>query len=387
MTVLQNTYLHACSHTVFVFQNATILNSKQLSSEEFEPIVGSNFHYIVLFMSNPFNFERELKFYLWIFQALGLQQFSIDGISKGIKAKKRSNGFIVYFVVQISILIFFLVIIEYYFPVKISNKISVGTAISVLLKFFGNVIYLAQTISLLLLALINANSQYKVFICFHQIMQQFHQKLQTTIDYSKFRRTYLVCGSFFVVIFLVESIIESYHYRIANSNALIVLIHIVAVIVNLINHFSGFVYGFYVQLFNFHVKHLRENLEKLIELKNDSPVIYQPMSLVEPSSTYKDSPHFINQFSSIKAIHLSLWEVFTMVDQCNGKTISLFLFELAFTLVNSGYLLFVELVTDSIRENIIHNVVIMFCYFLYLLVIVHSSEGPSYEVGKTSVRE
>lgn len=330
---------------------------------------------------NKRSFERELKPCLYVFQFLGLQQFSISGLSKGIKTSGRSCVYTFCFIAQLVFFVGFFLVYNYYFPFRIKPRSSVGTTISILLDFVAVLLFFVETICLLISACVTTNSQYRVFLSFFDILNEFSEKMEVIVDYRKFKKTFRKLCFVFIFMYLLEFIVIFYNDGDIEYQIWFFIVQAVAALVSMTNNLVGLLHIFYTELLNFHFKILRETLMRSIDTKDQLKTIYNakvPIKLIE---TRNDFYKFL---SNVKHTHLSLWKTCKQIDECIGKTVSIFLFQLAFSLLNHGYRCFMELVSDA-NINFYYSIAVISFAFVSLILVVRSSEKPGNEVMKLQV--
>lgn len=326
-------------------------------------------------MKQKSNFESELKSCLIVFQLLGLHLFSIKGISKLRNNHQRGLTwvFFVYFVILMTFIVAVSVIaIEVGDPGNQTNQ-SIGSLIVILLDGVSSVLFYGQSAMFLLFSLMSANDQYKVFLNLNSINEEFYFRVNTKLDYSKFKRSFHVKNFAFIaihtvgVILLAFSVSESYIRWICEASAFVV------------NRYILFLFIFYTELIYFNLKNLENCLKKSIDChvsRNGS--VFPVRTVLRPC----DSENFNKQLTSMKIIHLSLHKTIKIVNKSFGKQISVYLLQQMFTLMSAGYRLFVGLVSIKIHVNNTQNLLeIIFCLAV-LYITVRSSQKPARVVSQ-----
>lgn len=323
-------------------------------------------------MSTASDFESELKKCLILFQVLGLQQFSISGISKDTKNSGKSWKIFAQLVLVVLLEVSFVVLACIAAPWKIFG--AARTGVHVVLYQARRFSYFAEGFFFLVLAFVNANGQFKVLQSFHQIMKEFKEKLEVTIDYSKFRKAFM-WRILFVGSFTVTTQVVALFYYLNNSeknfwNILGAGFRFLELFNASIHVYPGLVFVFYVDIFNLHLRTLRKSLENTLQ-KLDAE---RNLILVKSAGE-------LQQLSTIKSIHLLLCETHKQINDSVGTTVAFFLLHAILILILHGYSCFLALIShdfDNFDFWIRINAAVF--HVIFLVVIVHASEGHRSEV-------
>lgn len=150
------------------------------------------------------NFEKEIKICLLLFQILGLQPFSIHGISDGSNSdgSVRSWTVIFNFILIVLLEIAFLILHNTLGMWTIYHR----TDIEILLQLARRCLYFVEGFTCLSLAFVNAKSYYRLLHDFYQIARKFSTKFDFAIDYSRFRRNFMLKVLYFCcMLFIIHS--------------------------------------------------------------------------------------------------------------------------------------------------------------------------------------
>lgn len=320
------------------------------------------------------NFEQELKICLCFFQLFGLQLFSVSGICAtwGVE-KRRSKNFLVYFLILLVLSVVYYIRKIYDFAVEPKPNSHFFVLVDYIEKFLQTV----KHFTILLLAFCYSESQFRILQKFYRIVfHAFAEKLDNKIDYKPFRKSFLIKLSiiagieFFIIFLLVAFVwkIECQWIEICNS--------ILKSWVNIFSFMYGFIFMFYVELYNQHLQTIREIIQKIEE--NGSKLF---VTVVEPAKFLTEVRSEYEQLSVLKSVHLSLCEIHEEINNCICKTFLIFLIFITYTLVKVGFQMFEFLGNNEVTDPIFVFQLGNFSFLLiYLIIIMHTAEKPRKEV-------
>lgn len=322
-------------------------------------------------MKQNSQFESELKPCLIVFQVLGLQLFSINGISS--LQKNRRSGvtwhFIIYFVVLFTLMVAISVIVVHTANPRDQNDASIGSIILIILDAVAMVLFYGQSVLFLLLSLMSAKDQYRIFENLFFVNEEFRFRLNTELDYFRFKRGFHMKNFCFIVLHVIG--IGLWIYSI--SEGFIVWICMSSTLV--INNYVLLLFVFYSDLIYFNLKSLKSCLKKSIDY--NLAQVNLILSVTTRSVPRPCASRNLNKLIiDAKAIHLYLWKTSKLVNKGIGRQISVLLLQATFGLMNGGYRVFVGIASSDLEVNKNENRLTILLNLAILLIAVHSSEKP-----------
>lgn len=239
-----------------------------------------------------------------------------------------------------------------------------------------------ENFSFLILTFLNTKSQFAVLQSFYQIMRQLSVKLNFSVDFSRLRKWFLFQISFSGVFIPTTEFVILIFERKRNSGVLKGLYDSLNVFSTLICIFPGFLYAFYVELFNLHLKVLREILEDTLYTSNDLINIYNTLVVIKSVKNLKREQERSKKFSTIISIHLALYEIHKQINYSLGKVMTFYFVHMTFMLIFHGYCIYEGSVYFRYLGSLVVRVITMSFRLILLISIVRTTEKHQDEVNE-----
>lgn len=299
----------------------------------------------------------------FIFQVLGLQNFSIKNLQKQGELKTRVK-FIIYSIVLLIIVAiqnFTSIAIKYTKESPHNDKVKKSLLSNVLEIVIGFAVFVVTT-AIQVSSLLSTCNQRQILLNIQEIAETLENRLKYTVNYRnlKIRAFYKIVIT--TIFFIVALALVNYIDNILNLmfSFLIIL-------------FVGVQFSFYADLINWNLCVLEKTLGELSKLKDSKVFVVQSKF---NSNVHSESFH--RTLIAIKSIYMMVWETSELINKSFGRQILLFMVVNVICLAYAGYRTCVAfMVADSdvkIGAACILDIINVFAISLVVISVNHSCE-------------
>lgn len=211
------------------------------------------------------------------------------------------------------------------------------------------------TIIMLVISFATSCRQKTVFYRLMLINEHFLYRLGRKVSLKRFKTLYLIKLTVFILLYCASL----YGFNILHENSSIIryLNWVGFTIIRIA--FSGKVFTFYIDLVNHYLEHLLPVVEDMMIEK------HLPLKVMNPSPNriiaVKSLPPSHNEIASekllaIKTIYGMLWETGSLINECTGNIMLIYVFLTVVTVTGAGYRIFLVIVSHQPLTDLIGKI-------------------------------
>lgn len=316
-------------------------------------------------MKSQTELRKDLLPCLYIFQFLGNQFFTLLELKKAPR-KWPTLKFCVYFAAML-IFISVMHLTSLLYVYRGNSEDSVSSVINNIKDVGELLILFGTSVAMLVTFFLTTSCQEGIFVNLESIAELFKGRLERKLCFKSFRAHFLIRLTISMIIFIVVLCWNYYViYKVTqevNNQAMHSVVSLLMVMSMII------LFSFYADLINHNLEMLAEKLESL------APGQLNHASLAVITVSNFDS-HIYDQLSAIKSIHLHLFEISNLVNECMGRQILLFVIAASIKITLGGYSTFLAISKSQVNDTTFIEIFASVFFLLILFYLIYYAEKP-----------